>query len=125
MSASTRQFGSRPPSDASRWAAGDSEHIRPRFRPTSASRGITGAIPERLGYSAIAEVVTYGCLALIIQASHTPRHVMPLQPEYWKKPPFTRQVNLYTGPGWETPIAVLPGQGTSMVYSTHFPNPRP
>ncbi len=48
---------------------------------------------------------------------------MPVQPEYWEKPPFTRQVNLYTAPGWETPIAVFPGQGTNMVHSTHFSKP--
>ena len=38
-------------------------------------------------------------LTLIIQVSHTPRHVTPVQPEYWENPSFTGQVNLYTGPG--------------------------
>ncbi len=48
---------------------------------------------------------------------------MPVQPEYGRNRPFTGQVNLYTGPGWETPIAVLPVQSVNMVYSTHPPNP--
>ena len=42
-----------------------------------------------------------------------------------KIPPFTRQVNLYTVPGCETPIVILPGQGENMVDSTHPPNPHP
>ncbi len=37
--------------------------------------------------------------------------------------PFTRQVNLYTGPGRETPILVLTGQGTDMVYPHSFSKP--
>ncbi len=64
-------------------------------------------------------------LTLIIQVSHTPRHVTPVQPEYWENPPFTGQVNPYTGPGQETPIAVFPGQGANIVYSTYPPNPHP
>ncbi len=40
-------------------------------------------------------------------------------------PPFTRQVDLHTGPKRETLIAVLPGQGANPVFSTHPPNPHP
>ncbi len=63
--------------------------------------------------------------ALIIQVSHTPKHVTPVQSQYWEKHTFTRQVNLNTRPGRDTPIAVLPGQGVNMVYSAHPPNPHP
>ncbi len=63
-------------------------------------------------------------LALIIQVSHTPRHVTPVQPEYWEKPTFHPTGEPpHTGPGRETSIAVLPGQGVNLVYSTHPSKP--
>ena len=42
-----------------------------------------------------------------------------------ENPTFTRRVNHHSGPGWEMPIAVLPGQGVKLVYSTHPPYPHP
>ncbi len=38
---------------------------------------------------------------------------------------FTWRVNLHSGPGWGNLIAVLPGQGVKLVYSTPPPNPHP
>ncbi len=70
--------------------------------------------------------VLTGMLALIIQVfPHTEACNARSTRGLEKIPPFTRQVNLYTVPGWETPIVILPGQGENMVDSTHPPNPHP
>ncbi len=52
-----------------------------------------------------------GGLALIIQVSHTPRHVTPVQHEYQEKPTVHPACESPHRRGRETSIAVLPGKG--------------
>ncbi len=64
-------------------------------------------------------------LAPIIQVPTHRSMYRQFKPSIRRNLPFTPQVNFHTGPVRETPIAVLPGQGANMVYSTHPPNPHP
>ncbi len=64
-------------------------------------------------------------LTLIIQVSHRSTHGTPVQPEYWEETQRSPAGCLHSGSGLGMPIAVLPGQGVKLVYSTHPPNPHP
>ncbi len=64
-------------------------------------------------------------LALIIQVSHTPGHVNVSSTRVLGNPTTHPTGESLHGPGQETLVAVLPGQGATMVDSTHPPNPQP
>ncbi len=64
-------------------------------------------------------------LALIIQASRTPGHVTPVQPEYWEKPVVHPAGESLYRTGMGNAYSCIPWSGYEYGHSAHFPNPRP